>query len=124
MLSDALGQIRVLFIGRTQPTRQARAPAPQTRGPGPRHGGTAVFHRPTHRPPIHARGRQDYDHVHTTTRKRWPRERTRSVARLAAPAKSDHTRSDAFSIGSDESVHTVTFSARVRVHSPRPSPWT
>lgn len=45
------------------------------------------------------------------------RSRSRSVARLSNQA--DDARSVAFSINSDESVHTVTFTA-ARVHSPRP----
>lgn len=45
------------------------------------------------------------------------RSRTRSVARL--PSQADDARSVAFSISSDESVHTVTLTA-ARVHSPRP----
>ncbi|KAG8221433.1 hypothetical protein J3R82DRAFT_1624 [Butyriboletus roseoflavus] len=45
------------------------------------------------------------------------RTRTRSGARL--PSQTDDARSVAFSISSDESMHTVTLTA-ARVHSPRP----
>ena len=49
----------------------------------------------------------------STSSKKAPRARTRSVVH-----QSDDARSIAFSIGSDESVRTVTFTTRVR--SPRP----
>jgi hypothetical protein len=55
-----------------------------------------------------------------TSTMRSPRGRTRSIARFPAHVQPDDARSLAFSISSDESVHTVTLSARVRVHSPRP----
>ncbi|KAF8548868.1 hypothetical protein OG21DRAFT_1515814, partial [Imleria badia] len=54
----------------------------------------------------------------TSIPKRSPRGRTRSITRR--PAQPDDTHSLAFSISSDESIHTVALSARIRVHSPHP----
>ncbi|KAN0082434.1 hypothetical protein V8E55_008229 [Tylopilus felleus] len=57
--------------------------------------------------------------TYTPMPKRSPRGRTRSIARLPTATRPDDARSITFSINSDESIHTVAFSA-VRVHSPHP----